>query len=114
MPAVPGETPMGDVIYEMSRKGLGITSVVDRDGRLQGVISDGDLRRMLEKRKDVLGLTAQACMTRNPVTISGEELAVTALHLMETRKITSLMVVDAGGRLQGIIHLHDLWRTELV
>ncbi|MBI3940125.1 MAG: KpsF/GutQ family sugar-phosphate isomerase [Acidobacteria bacterium] len=114
IPRVAPDTAMSEVIYEMSRKGLGITSVVARDGRLLGVISDGDLRRLLEKRKDVLQLKAAECMTCNPVTISASDLAVQALHTMETRKITSLMVTDSEKVLGGIIHLHDLWRTELV
>src|SRR5258708_6627707 len=106
-----GET---DVIYEMSRKKLGVTAVVEGE-RLVGVISDGDLRRLLEKRgKDVLDLTAGECMTKNPRTIAAGEFAATALALMEEKKITSLMVVDGGGKLKGIVHLHDLWSTELV
>jgi len=114
IPRVSPETEMSDVIYEMSRKGLGITSVVDQAGRLRGVISDGDLRRLLERRKDVLHLKAGACMTSDPITIGGEELAAEALRLMELRKITSLMVTGKAGVLEGVIHLHDLWRTELV
>jgi arabinose-5-phosphate isomerase len=105
---------MPDVIYEMSRKKLGVTAVVERE-KLVGVISDGDLRRLLEKRgKDVLDLTAGEAMTRNPRTIAPGEFAATALALMEDKKITSLMVVDGDARLQGIVHLHDLWSTELV
>ncbi|MBI2821867.1 MAG: KpsF/GutQ family sugar-phosphate isomerase [Acidobacteria bacterium] len=114
VPRVTPETAMSDVIYEMSSKGLGITSVVDAEGKLQGVISDGDLRRLLEKRRNVLKVKARECMTRHPVTIGCEELAVRALHVMETRKITSLMVTDRSRVLRGVIHLHDLWRTELV
>jgi arabinose-5-phosphate isomerase len=80
-----------------------------------GIISDGDLRRLLEKRgKDVLDLTAGEAMTRHPRTIASAEFAATALALMEEKKITSLMVVDASGNLEGIVHLHDLWSTELV
>jgi arabinose-5-phosphate isomerase len=114
LPRVGPQTKMPDVIYEMSRKKLGVTAVVE-GGRLVGIISDGDLRRLLEKRgKDVLDLTAGECMTKNPRTIAAGEFAATALALMEEKKITSLMVVDKSGNLQGIVHLHDLWGTELV
>jgi arabinose-5-phosphate isomerase len=115
--AVPRVTPqakMPDVIYEMSRKKLGMTAVVNGE-KLIGVISDGDLRRLLELRgKDALDLTANECMTRDPKTIAPGEFAAVALALMEEKKITSLAVVDGEQRLQGIVHLHDLWGTELV
>jgi arabinose-5-phosphate isomerase len=114
LPCVTPKTKMSDVIYEMSRKKLGVTAVVNGK-KLVGVISDGDLRRLLEKRgKDVMDLTASEAMTRNPKTISSGEFAAAALALMEEKKITSLMVVDESGRLEGIVHLHDLWTTELV
>ncbi len=114
IPRVSPQTKMPDVIYEMSRKKLGITTVVEGD-KLLGIISDGDLRRLLERRgKDVLDLTAGECMTREPKTIGPDEFATKALNIMEQRKITSLAVVDAGGRLTGIVHLHDLWGTEMV
>jgi arabinose-5-phosphate isomerase len=114
LPRVTPQTKMPDVIYEMSRKKLGVTAVVEGE-RLVGVISDGDLRRLLEKRgKDVLDLTAGEAMTKNPRTIAGGEFAATALAWMEEKKITSLMVVDERGKLEGIVHLHDLWSTELV
>jgi arabinose-5-phosphate isomerase len=114
IPRVAPETRMSDVIYEMSRKGLGVTTVVESD-RLVGLISDGDLRRLLERRgKDVMDLTAAECMTRTPKTIGGQEFAVKALTIMERMKITSLPVVDEAGHLQGVLHLHDLWGTEMV
>jgi arabinose-5-phosphate isomerase len=114
LPRVGPQTKMPDVIYEMSRKKLGVTAVVEGE-KLVGIISDGDLRRLLEKRgKDVMDLTAGECMTKNPRTIAAGEFAATALALMEEKKITSLMVVDGDRRLQGIVHLHDLWSTELV
>jgi arabinose-5-phosphate isomerase len=114
LPRVTPQTKMPDVIYEMSRKKLGVTAVAEGK-RLVGIISDGDLRRLLEKRgKDVMDLTAGECMTKNPRTIAAGEFAATALALMEEKKITSLMVVDGRGRLEGIVHLHDLWSTELV
>jgi arabinose-5-phosphate isomerase len=114
LPRVAPSTKMPDVIYEMSRKKLGVTAVVEGE-MLVGIVSDGDLRRLLEKRgKDVMDLTAGEAMTRDPKTISGGEFAATALALMEEKKITSLMVVDGVGTLKGIVHLHDLWGTELV
>jgi arabinose-5-phosphate isomerase len=113
VPRVAPKTKMADVIYEMSRKGLGITTVVEGE-RLLGVISDGDLRRLLEKRKDVLSLTAGECVTRNPKTISPDDFAMAALNIMEEKKITSLVVTSADGAVEGIIHLHDLWGTQMV
>jgi arabinose-5-phosphate isomerase len=113
VPRVSAKTAMPEVIYEMSRKKLGVTAVADGD-KLLGVISDGDLRRLLERRgKDALDLTAGECMTRDPKTISSQEFAATALAIMEEKKITSLVVVDEG-KLRGIVHLHDLWGTEMV
>jgi arabinose-5-phosphate isomerase len=105
---------MPDVIYEMSRKKLGVAAVVEGE-KLVGIISDGDLRRLLEKRgKDVLDLAAGEAMSRNPKTIGKREFAATAIALMEEKKITSLMVVDQEERLEGIVHLHDLWGTEIM
>jgi arabinose-5-phosphate isomerase len=111
-PVVAPETPMRDVIYEMSRKGLGMTCVVDA-GRLTGIITDGDLRRRMSDSTNVLELRAADVMTRNPVTIRRSLLAAQALHLMEQRKITSLIVANEDGAVDGVLHLHDLWRTEL-
>jgi arabinose-5-phosphate isomerase len=100
IPRVSPSTSMPDVIYEMSRKGLGMTAVVEDTNRLVGIITDGDLRRLMQKRpKEALELTAGACMTKTPVTIGKEELAATALRLMEERKITSVLVVDQERRL---------------
>ncbi len=114
LPCVAPSTRMPDVIYEMSRKKLGVTAVVDAE-RLLGVISDGDLRRLLEKRgKDVMDLTAGEAMTRSPKTIPADQFAASAIAIMEEKKITSLMVVDGEGRLRGIVHLHDLWGTEMM
>jgi arabinose-5-phosphate isomerase len=113
VPRVTPQTKMPDVIYEMSRKKLGVTAVLEGE-KLVGIISDGDLRRLLERRgKDALDLTAGESMTRDPKTISSKEFAATALAIMEERKITSLAVVD-DGKLEGIVHLHDLWGTEMV
>jgi arabinose-5-phosphate isomerase len=114
IPRVTPHTKMPDVIYEMSRKKLGVTAVVEGE-KLVGVVSDGDLRRLLETRgKDVLDLSAADCMTRHAKTISATEFAASALATMEEKKITSLMVVDSAGRLEGVVHLHDLWGTEMV
>jgi arabinose-5-phosphate isomerase len=114
VPRVGASTPMTDVIYEMSRKKLGMTAV-EQNGRLAGIISDGDLRRLLERDgPEGLRKTAGDVMNPSPRTISAAELAVRGLHTMEERKITSLIVVDDQNRIEGVIHLHDLWRTELI
>src|SRR6202166_1065917 len=114
LPRVAPSTEMLDGIYEMSRKKLGVTAVVEGE-KLVGIVSDGDLRRLLEKRgKDVMDLTAGEAMTRDPKTIAASEFAATALALMEEKKITSLMVVNGRGKLEGIVHLHDLWGTEMM
>jgi arabinose-5-phosphate isomerase len=114
VPRVSPLTKMPDVIYEMSRKKLGMTAVVEGE-LLVGIISDGDLRRLLERKgKDVLDMSAEECMTRDPKTVSGEEFAASALAIMEERKITSLVVVGENRKLEGIVHLHDLWGTEMV
>jgi arabinose-5-phosphate isomerase len=113
VPRVTPATTMKDVIYEMSRKGLGMTTVVEND-TLVGLLSDGDLRRLLEREgANALARTAGDAMHHNPLTIAANELAAEALHRMEERKITSLVVVDADGRVEGVVHLHDLWGMEL-
>jgi arabinose-5-phosphate isomerase len=114
LPRVAPSTRMPDVIYEMSRKKLGVTAVVEGE-QLVGIISDGDLRRLLEKRgKDVMDLTAGEAMTRSPKTIAKHEFAATAIAMMEEKKITSLVVVDDAMRVEGIVHLHDLWGKEMM
>jgi len=114
MPTVGPDAPMPEVIFEMSRKRLGHTAVVDEDGRLLGIISDGDLRRLLEKDGSrALSLRAADCMTRSPATIHPKEMATKALSIMEARKITSLLVVDPAGKLEGAVHIHDLWTTQM-
>ncbi len=113
LPRVRPDTPVPDVIYEMSRKGLGMT-VVEDGGRLVGVVTDGDLRRLMEKRRaGALDLTAADCMTPDPVTIARDEFAAAALRLMEEKKITSVVVVGGDRQLEGVVHLHDLWTLEL-
>jgi arabinose-5-phosphate isomerase len=112
-PTVRPDTGMRDVIYEMSSKQLGMTCVADNNVLL-GIITDGDLRRQMERTSDVLKLTAADVMTRSPVTVSPTTLAVEALNIMEQRKITSLVVVEDGSQqLAGVIQIHDLWQTEL-
>jgi arabinose-5-phosphate isomerase len=114
VPVVAPTTPMTDVIYEMSSKKLGITTVQER-GRLRGVISDGDLRRLLEREGGAaLGKTAGEAMNPHPRTIAPGELAAKALAILEERKITSLVVVDAEEKVEGVLHLHDLWGVELI
>jgi arabinose-5-phosphate isomerase len=113
LPAVAPDTMMRDVIYEMSRKGFGITAVANAEGQLQGVISDGDLRRLLQRDENILRSTAAESMKRDPVTIRPTELASAALQMMEQRKITSLFVADELGHIEGILHIHDLWGLEL-
>jgi arabinose-5-phosphate isomerase len=114
VPAVALSTRMTDVIYEMSSKKLGMTTVQD-EGQLRGVISDGDLRRLLEREGGAaLSRTAGEAMNANPRTIAAEEFAATALAILEERKITSLVVVDADRKVEGVLHLHDLWGVELI
>jgi arabinose-5-phosphate isomerase len=113
IPRVQESTEMSDAIYEMTRKSLGMTVVTDDRGVLLGVVADGDLRRLLQKSNDPLKLHAGQVMSREPKTIFGNELATAALSKMEELKITSLVVIDAQRVVIGVLHLHDLWRTEL-
>jgi arabinose-5-phosphate isomerase len=114
IPAVTPFTPMADVIFEMSSKKLGITTVQE-NGRLCGVISDGDLRRLLEREGGAaLSKTAGEAMNPHPRIIASSELGAKALAILEERKITSLVVVDADEKVEGIVHLHDLWGVELI
>ena len=123
LPRVALGAPLSDAILEMSAKGLGITAVVDGTLRLEGVISDGDLRRLLSSPgegqtgatdAELLSLPVEQCMKKNPKTISGSELAAAALKLMEDHRITALFVTDPSGELQGVVHLHDLWGLQLI
>ena len=114
-PSVLPTTKMPDVIYEMSRKGLGLAAVTEANGKLLGIITDGDLRRVMQKRKEnVLALTAADCMTKNPITLTRTELAASALRIMEEKKITSLLITDPEGKLEGVLHIHDLWTLQLL
>jgi len=116
LPTVSADTRMRDVIYEMSRKGLGMTCVAGKDGELLGIITDGDLRRLMERSSgETLTLTAADVMTRNPVTVEPRALAAQALNVLEQRKITAVVVAEGvPPRAVGVVHLHDLWRTEMV
>jgi arabinose-5-phosphate isomerase len=115
IPRVGPGTPMKDVLFEMTRKRLGLTTVTEPDGRLLGILSDGDLRRQMERHGySLLDRTAAQCMTPDPVRVGRRELATLALDIMETRKITALLVTDAEGHIEGVLHLHDLWNTELI
>jgi arabinose-5-phosphate isomerase len=114
LPHVAPETPMPQVIYEMSRKKLGMTTVLGPQAKLLGMISDGDLRRLLERDGNrALDHTAGEIMNPNPLTISSTTLASTALGMMEEKKITSLIVVAETGIVEGVVHLHDLWSLQL-
>lgn len=112
-PVVTLGTPMRDAIRVMSDKKLGMTAVVDREGALAGIVTDGDLRRILGRGQDILALRVDDAMSRTPVSIEREELAAAALSLLETRKITSLVVIDTRRHVEGVLHIHDLWRTQL-
>jgi len=115
LPRVSLETKMPDVFHEMSAKKLGMTTVLHPDGRLAGIITDGDLRRLMEKQGGAtLSMTAGEAMTRNPQTIGPHVLASEALNAMEKKKITSIVVVDDIQRVVGVVHLHDLWTLELI
>jgi arabinose-5-phosphate isomerase len=113
-PIVRVSTPMGDVFHEMSSKRLGMTCVVDAQNCLVGIFTDGDLRRLMTRVPNVLALTAGDAMTPNPVTISRDLLAVEALKVMETHKITAVVVIGSGHQVEGVVHLHDLWRTQMI
>lgn len=111
LPLVRQKTPLLRAVYVMSSRKLGIAAVVDARRRLAGVVTDGDLRRMIERGIDFSKTLAGQVMTRNPVTIAEQEYGVQALRLMESRSITALAVIDTAGRLKGLIHLHDLLKA---
>ncbi len=113
LPRVGLDTPMTEVIYEMSRKGLGVTAVADEHGRLAGIITDGDLRRILGSNKALLDGRASDCMVTSPKRIRPDALAPEALKALEDHRITSLFVCDEDNLLLGVVHIHDLWRLEL-
>jgi arabinose-5-phosphate isomerase len=114
VPVVPEGTALRDVIVEMTRKRKGMTTVVDAAGRLLGVITDGDLRRLHLTGKSIDELSAGQIGSREPKTIRAEDLAAQALEVMETWQITSLVIPDADGRPLGVIHMHDILRAKIV
>jgi arabinose-5-phosphate isomerase len=115
LPRVSLETKMPDVFHEMSAKKIGMTTVLHPNGNLAGIITDGDLRRLMEKQGGAtLALTASEAMTRHPQTIGPRVLASEALNAMEKKKITSIVVVDDSAKVVGVVHLHDLWTLELI
>lgn len=115
LPSVKESAAMSEVFHEMSAKKLGMTTVVTSDGKLAGILTDGDLRRLMEKHKGAaLDLTASAAMTKNPQTIEPHTLASEALNLMEKRRITSVVVCDSNAKVLGVVHLHDLWTLQLI
>jgi arabinose-5-phosphate isomerase len=115
LPNVAPDTPMAQVFHEMSAKKLGMTTVVSTDGTLAGILTDGDLRRLMEKHGGaVVDMNLADCMTRNPQTIGPSVLASEALTLMEKRRITCVIVVDDKRKVLGVVHLHDLWGLQLV
>ena len=115
LPRVNVNAAMPDVFHEMSAKKLGMTTITTTDGKLAGILTDGDLRRLMEKHGGAtLGLTAADAMTRNPQTIGPHTLASEALNLMEKRRITSVVVTDESGAVLGVVHLHDLWTLQLI
>ena len=113
VPTVSENVPMAEVVSIISAKGLGMTCVTTAEQTLSGIITDGDLRRHLCAQPRVMDLTAAEVMTRNPLTIKPSALAGQALGLMEDRRITSLIAVAADKQIEGVVHLHDLWRTQL-
>ena len=112
-PIVRTDTAMPDVIYEISSKGLGLACVVSADGALRGIITDGDLRRHMVSATHLLERTAGEIMTTSPITVTPDTMAAAALHILEQRRITAVVVVDIAQRVLGIVHLHDLWRIEM-
>jgi arabinose-5-phosphate isomerase len=104
---------MPDVIYEISSKGLGMACVVAADGTLKGIITDGDLRRHMVSATHLLERTAGEIMTTSPITVPPDTMAAAALHILEQRRITAVVVVDLGQHVLGVVHLHDLWRIEM-
>ena len=115
LPRVAPETPMPATFHEMSAKKLGMTTITTPDGKLAGILTDGDLRRLMEKHGGAtLSMTASDCMVRHPQTIGPKVLASEALNLMEKKKITSVVVVDESQKVIGVVHLHDLWTLELI
>lgn len=114
LPTVKGTTPLLEAVYVMSSKKLGVAAVVDGRGKLKGIVTDGDLRRMIERGVDFPGTPVRDVMHTTPWCVEEKELGVQALRLMESKAITALTVTDGRGKLVGLIHLHDLLRAGIV
>jgi arabinose-5-phosphate isomerase len=114
IPRVTVDTSLLDALREISRKQLGMAAVLDDSGRLQGIFTDGDLRRLLERGGDVRSVRLADVMTRNPLTIAPDVLATEAAQLMDQRKKNQLLVIDAGGALVGALHMHDLMAAKVI
>ena len=114
LPRVTADTPLAQALVEMSAKGLGMTAVVDEAGGVQGVFTDGDLRRSVDRALDIHATTVGEVMTRSPKTMPPGRLAAEALELMERHRINALLVVDGAGRLVGALNMHDLLRSGVV
>lgn len=115
LPTVGVGATLGEAVIEMSGKGMGMTAIVESDGKVAGILTDGDLRRCLDRVRDIAAVKAVDVMTRSPRTIADDRLAIDCVELMETPpKVTQLLVVDAAGRLVGALHLHDLFRARVV
>jgi arabinose-5-phosphate isomerase len=115
VPLVSEQAPIKNTVLQITSKGLGVTGVIDGKGKLVGIITDGDLRRGLERKKDIYKLKAKDLMTRNPKAIAGDALAAKAVAVMERHSITSLFILENSSRKPvGIIHLHDLLKAGIV
>jgi arabinose-5-phosphate isomerase len=115
LPIVGRDASLGEAVVEMSGKGMGMTAIVDADGRVDGIFTDGDLRRCLDRIHDIATVKVAGVMTKTPRTIGPDRLAIDCVELMETApKVTQLLVVDARGVLVGALHMHDLFRARIV
>lgn len=114
LPVVDISASLKDALLEMTRKGLGMTAIVSADGRLEGIFTDGDLRRLLDRDVDVRSAMIADVMKRGPLTISQDVLAVEAVRVMEQTKVNGLLAVDGSGRLTGALNMHDLLRAGVV
>jgi arabinose-5-phosphate isomerase len=115
VPAVGSDAPMSDVVVEISSKRFGFTTVLDSEGRMLGIVTDGDLRRGIEQHGQAFfGMSAGEAMTRNPKTVTAEMLAANALAVMQAHAITALVVADEGGRAEGVVHIHDILKAGIV
>lgn len=114
LPLVKRDDKMKKVLAVIDRKHFGVAFVVDDTGKIRGIVTDGDLRRLMIKEIDFSNARAEEVMTPNPLTIEENQLAVEALKILEDNRITSLVVIDDKNQVSGLIHLHDLWRTEMI